>query len=530
MKLIALLVSFCLCQDLFAQEKQLTVFDQLVYVNKEWEKQTDAPAWLRNTPAQALDAQEIVQFHLQQVESLLRSRAVSGLTIQQQQQRTKHLDVLHAYWGNGVFPLNTHHTGRQPYFIDEKNTYCAVGYLMKMSGADEMARSINQTQNFNYLADIHHPGLMDWVNKSGLSLSELALIQPGYGWEHPAVLLEMHYNNAGTDVNEYIEIVQSNGQLIGMFSFDSVIFKDQSGVVYKRLPRSSMTYSSGSDVYYYIFPANENFADVGSFLIKAIYPANQWNTEIFYNSTSVTVTGKYCNSPTPPVCPNQSLVYAVGESETTPVGNTLGFSGTYTKPDWALVAGPHSMSVQNPSAFFLLPVALSKFNYTISGRKVILDWETATENNSSHFVVERSTDGNNFQAIGTVAAAGNSNDLRRYSFTDVNPDHINQYRLRQVDIDGKFKYSAVLYVKMQAQNPVTIVNNPVKDILKISVKEAEPGTMIIYDMMGKKLNSFSVSTNGLFSFDISSIPAGTYLLAFTNKKGNVFNQLFIKAE
>jgi hypothetical protein len=160
----------------------------------------------------------------------------------------------------------------------------------------------------------------------------------------------------------------------------------------------------------------------------------------------------------------------------------------------------------------------------------VLNWETVSENNSSHFSVERSADGYTFQTIGNVPAAGNSSDIRHYSFADDNAAYINHYRLKQVDIDGRFTYSKLLYVKMQQQNPVSIISNPVKNILQLNIKEAAGGIVTIYDFIGEKLKSFSVTANGYFSIDISSIAAAKYLLIFSEKNGDSFSQFFIKAQ
>jgi hypothetical protein len=253
MKKLLLLLFISVTFQLQAQTF-VTQYDQLVSVNQQWKYQPDVNPSLKTTEAKPLSEQQLVQLHLQEVEKLLRKREISHLSSQLKQQRQRLLDVLHGYIEVGVFPINNLQQERQPYFIDKYNTYCAVGYLMKMCGADKMARDIYNTQNFSYLFDIKHPQLLEWANGSGFTLAELALIQPSYGGEVPTTLTEMHYNNAGTDVNEYIEIRQSTGQLIGMPRFDSVIFVNATGVVYKRLPISSMAAGAYNSFYYYTFP------------------------------------------------------------------------------------------------------------------------------------------------------------------------------------------------------------------------------------------------------------------------------------
>ena len=184
-----------------------TVYDQLMYVNEQWKNQNDLDGLLKVSAAKVLNEQELIQFHLQQTEKLLRKRNVSAMSVAQQKHRLHNLNTLHNYWVKGIFPINDKHQNRQPYFIDKYNTYCAVGYLMQQSGSNKMAREIHETQNYSYLFDIKHPQLLHWINESGLSLDELALIQPGYQNDRPTTILELHYNNVGIDVNEYLETI-----------------------------------------------------------------------------------------------------------------------------------------------------------------------------------------------------------------------------------------------------------------------------------------------------------------------------------
>jgi hypothetical protein len=87
-----------------------------------------------------------------------------------------------------------------------------------------------------------------------------------------------------------------------------------------------------------------------------------------------------------------------------------------------------------------LPVELLYFEGNAYGKVNYLEWATATEHNSSHFVVEKSTDGWEWQSIGQLDAAINSTQELRYNLTDDNVMPVlNYYRLRQFDIDGANK-------------------------------------------------------------------------------------------
>lgn len=97
-----------------------------------------------------------------------------------------------------------------------------------------------------------------------------------------------------------------------------------------------------------------------------------------------------------------------------------------------------------------LPLSLTIFTASRNGDQVLLQWETAQEENTRDFSVERSTNGNTYTAIGTVDAAGNSSTPRDYSYTDLQPAATNYYRLKASDVNGQFTYSTIRVVNFPA--------------------------------------------------------------------------------
>lgn len=515
--------SLLLTSCMLLQAQTGSKFDQLLSVNSEWKNQADADPDLYKEAAFALPEQQLIQWHLRETEKLLRSRKPADLSTVQMQNRLKNLDVLHQYWQAGSFPINTLHNNRQPYFIDDFNTYCAVGYLMKMSGADEMAKAIHHTQNFNYLADIHHPDLMKWVANSGLTLDELALIQPGYINDRPVRVLEFHYNNTGTDVGEYIEFQQP----LGFFSapVSQILFYNQNDILYKTLLISQMqqinTGSFGS-VLAYTFPSNENFSDKGKFELRAASGTVQ--QLVVYDDTSVATTTSILSSPV-------QQRYSIGENETTSIGSSLSFCGhTYgigVYNDITLQILPTTLGTVNPC--LILPVTLTSFNYKLIGNTVNLLWETVSELNLNYFELQRSGDGSNFNTIDKIFSTGNSNSLKKYSLTDGNPAYANHYRLKQVDKDGKFSYSKILYVVFAKANPLVIVQNPVKQILQVQVNTTglNIGSLTVYDFSGRTVMK-TIAKEGTQYINVSSLATGKYLVRLNVRDGQVYNQQFIK--
>jgi len=94
-----------------------------------------------------------------------------------------------------------------------------------------------------------------------------------------------------------------------------------------------------------------------------------------------------------------------------------------------------------------LPVAWLDFTGRRSGSSVELAWKTASEKDNDKFTVERSADGKNFSALGTVAGNGSTDLTSQYTFSDKTPlSTIGVYRIKQTDLNGKFSYSKEIRV------------------------------------------------------------------------------------
>ena len=86
------------------------------------------------------------------------------------------------YIARGTTPLNVHVPWRSPVFIDDRRTICAVGYLIEQTAGRALAEKVAREHRYSVLEDIAAamPEVREWVASSGLSLEELASIQPGY--------------------------------------------------------------------------------------------------------------------------------------------------------------------------------------------------------------------------------------------------------------------------------------------------------------------------------------------------------------
>jgi hypothetical protein len=154
-------------------------FNKLSEVNTCWKEQLDI-----NVSAlpvyQNLSETEWIRLHLSLVEHTLRNRVSPVLTATQRANRLNALDHLHEYWMAGRFPQNENYTFRTPIFIDKHNIFCAVGYLVKTSGHEDISRMIAAKTNLAYVKEMHYFELDRWAADNGFTKDELAWIQPGY--------------------------------------------------------------------------------------------------------------------------------------------------------------------------------------------------------------------------------------------------------------------------------------------------------------------------------------------------------------
>ncbi len=165
-----------------------------------------------------------------------------------------------------------------------------------------------------------------------------------------------------------------------------------------------------------------------------------------------------------------------------------------------------------------LPVTLTNFTAVRNGSVNNISWTTTEELNTSRFVIERSNDGQTYNAIGQVSAAGNSNTEHSYHFTDASPAAgTNYYRIKIVDRDDNTKLSDVKSVRNTGKANFTLYPNPVTDVVKVDMNavKADKGAITITDINGSLLYKSQINIvtgNNKFNINISNFERGTYLI------------------
>jgi hypothetical protein len=174
----------------------------------------------------------------------------------------------------------------------------------------------------------------------------------------------------------------------------------------------------------------------------------------------------------------------------------------------------------------VLPVEFLSFEGKPNQRKVDLTWTTASERNSDYFEVQRSVDGENYEALGQVQAMGNSQNTTAYSFVDEAPySGINYYRLKQVDMSGEAMETERISVLFRRVGmPIELYPNPAKESISVSFETAFEGAAQwrILDMSGRIVERGSTSvSNGTNRVDLSlnRVETGSYMLELLDGAG-----------
>jgi hypothetical protein len=174
-----------------------------------------------------------------------------------------------------------------------------------------------------------------------------------------------------------------------------------------------------------------------------------------------------------------------------------------------------------------LPVQLINFTARkINGRDVLAGWTTASEFNVNHFELELAKGNtayqqNQFVKIAEVISRGNSTTEQQYSFTDMenNKSGVRYYRLKIIDNDGSFTYSAIRPVVFNEEITWQVFPNPSSGIFNLTYQAVDGEAMHVklYDVTGKAVKEYNLKANGFvqkLSIDLHEpvFANGLYLL------------------
>jgi Concanavalin A-like lectin/glucanases superfamily/Secretion system C-terminal sorting domain len=199
--------------------------------------------------------------------------------------------------------------------------------------------------------------------------------------------------------------------------------------------------------------------------------------------------------------------------------NTFSLTGQNTEYNLGFLANP-------------LPLNLLSFSGKSTENSNELTWKTTNETNFSHFEIQRSEDAKKFEKIGEKK----SDESKNYEYLDYSPFTTQNsqlfYRLKLIDLDGKYAYSKIISLQNEAQFSFKIYPNPVIDNLNITANLKEPGNyqIKIMDEIGRvksSQNSFLNAGKNQISIPANSCEKGMYFVVIhgDNEAGKVFKFL-----
>ncbi|MFK8009583.1 MAG: T9SS type A sorting domain-containing protein [Saprospiraceae bacterium] len=157
-----------------------------------------------------------------------------------------------------------------------------------------------------------------------------------------------------------------------------------------------------------------------------------------------------------------------------------------------------------------LPVELISFDGFASEDFILLNWQTASEQNNQGFQIQKTTDHINWDSIGYLQGVGNSNIINQYNFEDTRPlDGINYYRLKQIDFDGNYQYSDIASIDFKnTTSDVRLYPNPTNDLIQI-LGINKSLFFEIFNSLGEKVLEGNTNNNQI---SLSSLPNAIYFI------------------
>jgi len=175
-----------------------------------------------------------------------------------------------------------------------------------------------------------------------------------------------------------------------------------------------------------------------------------------------------------------------------------------------------------------VPVELTSLIALVDRNLVTFKWITSTETNNHGFDIEKSENKNNWERIGFVNGAGNSNSQKAYSFTEKIAESGKYfYRLKQIDLDGTFGYSSI--VEIVIENPKTfelIQNypNPFNPLTRIQyqILNSSHVSLKVYDAIGNEVATLvdEYKLAGIYEHEFSALNLTSGIYFYKLQSGN----------
>jgi hypothetical protein len=206
------------------------------------------------------------------------------------------------------------------------------------------------------------------------------------------------------------------------------------------------------------------------------------------------------------------------------------FSGYTNSSDFPITPGVYQPNILSAisgvivkicDVVAVLPVEFAGVFAICEEDKNVVHWSTISEHNNSHFVVERTLDGVNWEIIGTVDGSGNSTSVISYQLDDY--ERYSQevyYRVKQVDFNGEFDYSSVVSLNRNQcteSSEMQIFPNPFENYIEVWMDGIDPNEFVMTDLSGRLLTdkiTITLLSKDVAILQVADLPSGAYFLKY----------------
>ncbi len=193
--------------------------------------------------------------------------------------------------------------------------------------------------------------------------------------------------------------------------------------------------------------------------------------------------------------------------------------------------GCSSTSTSSGGSAFPVEWAELKVEWAPEGARI--SWSTASEQNTDFFEIERTDAKGEYQSIGEVDAAGNSNETQTYQFNDFRAGNQGQgtiyYRIKQVDLDGSFSYSRVMSVVPNGQPTLAVSPNPASSLVRLDLLHDDQAYQVsIINHLGNEIYRHQEQLSDVIEIPVQNFPTGVYWIKASNRTEQLSTKLMIQ--
>ena len=168
----------------------------------------------------------------------------------------------------------------------------------------------------------------------------------------------------------------------------------------------------------------------------------------------------------------------------------------------------------------VLPVTWLDVQAKCSNNGNNITWTVANQINNKSFEILKSTDGSNFYSIGNVKGDGNYQNTKEFKFAD-NENKISfqtYYKIRQIDFNGKYSDSKIIYCQAANTKSITIGSNPFTSSLNIINSANTINVVEVYDAIGRKITEMiNIENVNTLTIESYNWQGGVYFIHIITK-------------